>query len=79
MIEQKLKIILSNILMIEISEINEDTSMKSVEKWDSINHINIILSIEEEFKIRFSEKLIEFSTNFSSLKKNVKKLLKDNK
>ena len=29
-----------------------------IASWDSINHMNLIVSLEEEFKVRFSEEEI---------------------
>jgi acyl carrier protein len=34
--------------------INESTNSDSISDWDSINHINLVTSIEKEFGIRFS-------------------------
>ena len=34
--------------------ITEQTTADKVERWDSINHVNILMTIERTFKIRFS-------------------------
>lgn len=39
-------------------EIVEDTTPEMVEQWDSFNHINLIMLLEEEFGINFSTKEI---------------------
>lgn len=54
-IEEKLKKIFSVIFDISEESINEDFSMKSSENWDSMNQLNLILSIEEEFGIFFND------------------------
>ena len=33
------------------ANINENTSPEEINSWDSLNHLNIILSIEEEFDL----------------------------
>jgi acyl carrier protein len=38
--------------------INETTTAPDIEGWDSFNHINLIMSIEEEFDISFATKEI---------------------
>ena len=35
-------------------ELNDDLTAKDVPGWDSFNHVNLIINIEEEFAIRFS-------------------------
>lgn len=46
-----MKRILSNILHVEEDEINDDSSMNTLKNWDSQKHIEIVVSIEEEFEI----------------------------
>ena len=53
--EQKLKSALSNVFGIEEALINEKTSMDTVEAWDSLHHLSVILAVEEEFNISFDE------------------------
>jgi acyl carrier protein len=35
--------------------VHPDTSRRDVADWDSVAHVKLILSLEEEFGIRFSE------------------------
>ncbi len=44
----KVKNIISKIVGLDI---NENTSPEEINGWDSLNHLNIILSIEEEFDL----------------------------
>jgi len=62
--EQKLKELLANVFSIEISEINPLSSPDSIPQWDSIGHLNLITSIEEEFGIYFDEEQIIQMLNF---------------
>lgn len=34
-------------------ELSEETSAKDIESWDSFNHINLIIGMEQTFKIKF--------------------------
>jgi acyl carrier protein len=53
MISEKLKNIILKELNLKSFEFQDDTTAKQVPGWDSFNHINIILSVEEEYKIHF--------------------------
>jgi acyl carrier protein len=53
--ELKLKKVLADIFKIEITSVNEDTSVDTVERWDSLNHLNLILALELEFGVSFTE------------------------
>ena len=35
-------------------ELNDNLTAKDVPGWDSFNHVNLIINIEEEFGVRFS-------------------------
>ena len=51
----KLKEVFKNIFQIEISSIDDETSVDTVEKWDSLKHLNLVLALEEAFNITFTE------------------------
>ncbi len=53
--ENRIKKIMANVFLIEESEIKENASPDSIPQWDSIGHLNLITSLEEEFNIVFTE------------------------
>jgi len=73
--QEKLKEIMSNIFDIPKEKINDSTSMKSVDKWDSLSHINLILSIEENFQIEISEDEMSQMTSYKTIKEILKRKL----
>ena len=54
-IEKKLKKIFVETFNIKDKEININSSMKNIDKWDSLNHIGLINSIEQVFDLSFKE------------------------
>ena len=47
----------------------EDTaSVDTIENWDSLRHINLIVALEEEFGVRFNEEDIPDMTNFRTIR-----------
>ncbi|EAL0969357.1 acyl carrier protein, partial [Campylobacter coli] len=64
--------ILKNILEIEVNE-HTNLSMNNCPEWNSLAHIDIIMSLEEEFEIKFDkEKLTELNSQ-NMLLKEIKK------
>ena len=67
--EQKLKQIMSNLFEIEEDEITDESSIHSIENWDSLKHINLIIAIEEEFGISIDEEEMVEMTSFVDIKR----------
>jgi|TARA_B100001741_G_C16310815_1_gene485753 acyl carrier protein len=53
-LEKKLKELVSTVFEIKIDEIDDSTSPDTVEKWDSLQQLNLAMAIENEFKITLS-------------------------
>ena len=66
--EQELKQIMSNVFEIEEDEITDESSIESIENWDSLKHINLIVAIEERFGISISEDEMVEMTSFANIK-----------
>ncbi len=54
----KLKEIFCKILKINKSDYSEKLSIQNVKKWDSLNHLRLILEIERQFKVQFAHKIV---------------------
>ena len=73
MIKNKIKEVLSEVLEIDISEITDDLNQENCLKWDSLQHLNIMVELEEVFELSFEpeeiadmitlEKIIETITS----------------
>lgn len=50
-IDYQLKNIFSSVLNLPLEEVSDSISMDTVEDWDSIKHLSLILSLEQEFTI----------------------------
>ena len=57
-IKERVYTIISRLLDVPIDQINEDSSPDSIEVWDSLQHMNLVLALEEEFSIEFSDQQI---------------------
>ena len=53
--EIKLKKVLSDVFKVDAGMLNDDSSVDNIERWDSLNHLNLVLALELEFNVSFSE------------------------
>ena len=63
-IKSKLKEIMSNVFIFDITNISEDNKSKN---WDSLKHMNLILALEDEFDLKFKNSEIIQMDNFVSI------------
>ncbi len=56
--EQKIIEIISTLLQTDPLKIKPDSSPNSLDNWDSVMHLNIMHSIEEEFNVVFTNEQI---------------------
>ncbi|MGE0267278.1 MAG: acyl carrier protein [Candidatus Omnitrophota bacterium] len=52
--KEKVFKIVSQVMGVPAEEINEDSSPDTISQWDSLQHMNLVLALEEEFKIQFT-------------------------
>ena len=53
--ENNLKEVLSAVLEVSISELDENSSPATIANWDSLRHMNLIVALEEEFGVQFDD------------------------
>jgi len=73
--ENKIKEILAAVFNENIENINEDASQDTIEGWDSLNHMNLVVMLEEEFEIEFTDDEISELLNFGLVKHIVQQKL----
>ncbi len=66
--EDVLKKVMTTILNVDASTINEDSSMDNVPSWDSLRHMNLVLALEEEFKVTIPDEDVTNITSYKLIK-----------
>ena len=56
---ERVRRIVSDVLQLPLEEVRADTSPDTVESWDSIQHLNLVLALEQEFGAQFDPDEIE--------------------
>ena len=65
--KEKLYSLLSNILEIEVSDINEETSPSNTESWDSFNALVLVTELEETFEVSFTMDEVQSVKNVNDI------------
>lgn len=65
--EERVKAIMADILSIEESAIHDQSSMDTIERWDSLAQIDVITALEEEFGVTFEVEEFQTMTSFSDI------------
>ena len=52
--DMKLKEVISNVLGVSIDAINDNSSPDSIDKWNSLSHLNLVMAIEAEFDVELT-------------------------
>jgi acyl carrier protein len=63
--ETRIKNVMASVFEISAENITNDLSPDTIESWDSLKHMNLIVALEEEFKMEFSDDEIVEMMNFS--------------
>ncbi len=64
--KQKEKIfeLMSSVFEVELNSLNEDSSVDTIDGWDSIRHLNLILALEDEFSISIPDEEVGDLVNY---------------
>lgn len=58
MIEQ-IKQIASDVFGVSAASLSESSSPESVEAWDSVQHLSLVMALEERFNVQFAPEDVE--------------------
>jgi len=57
--EERVKQVMAMVFGVEAKDIGANAAPGTIEAWDSMRHMNLVLALEEEFNVRFGEDQIE--------------------
>ena len=73
-IDERIKDVMSGVFGVDADTLNEESSQDNVEGWDSIKHLDLIVSLEEEFGVSIPIEEVGNLTNFKYIKLTLEEL-----
>ena len=67
-LEDRIKNVMSAVFEIPEEQIKDNSSPDTIESWDSLKHMNLIIALEEEFEVEFTDNEIFEMMNYSLIK-----------
>jgi acyl carrier protein len=56
---ERVRAVASDVLKIPVAKITPESSNETVEGWDSVQHLNLVLALEQEFSVQFDPEEID--------------------
>ncbi len=50
----RLKQVISDILVVDVNTINDNSSPDNIQQWDSLTHIKLVMALEAEFNVKLT-------------------------
>ena len=64
---EQLRGIASDIFGVPAQEITESSSPETIESWDSVQHLNLVLAMEEQFGVQFDPEEMDQMKNMGEI------------
>ena len=78
-IDYRVKKVMSAVFNVSLDKITSQSSQDSIESWDSLQSITLVVALEEEFDLFFSENDIARIIDWDSIIKIVRRELNNGK
>lgn len=70
----KLRQIVADTLNLDLNEVSGGASMKTLHQWDSMGHLNIVMSVEQEFGVRLPPDQVLEVTGIAEIERALRSL-----
>ena len=71
-VQNRIKNVMSAVFELPVNQITDDSSPDTIASWDSLKHINLVVALEEEFEVEFTDDDIVEMMNYPLIKEIVK-------
>lgn len=71
---ETIRLVMSQVLQVEAGTITQDSSPETIERWDSLKHMQLIMALEDELGIQFPDDAIPELLTFAAIEEMVQEL-----
>jgi len=72
--QERIKTVMAQIFNVEPASIAADSSPETIERWDSLRHMQLIFAIEDEFGVQFADEDIPEMLSLQAIEARVSSL-----
>jgi len=72
---ERLRAICADLFQVPGDKIQKDSSPETLEAWDSVQHLNLVLALEQEFGVAFDPEDIDHMKSIGAISELVEKKL----
>ena len=74
-IEGRIKEVMSSVFDVEVDTLNNESSQDTIEQWDSVKHLDLVVALEDEFEITIPIEEVGNMVSFKYIKLIVEELM----
>lgn len=74
-VEERVREVIAEVFGLDPREVGPETSIETVEAWDSLQHLTVVLALEEEFDIQFDDEQTVAAVSFPVIAEAVREQL----
>ena len=74
MVKERVKKIIAETLEIPVTSIDDNASQKTLENWNSLRHLNLIVALEDEFNLSFEPEQIGIMVSVDAIVNEINKM-----
>lgn len=73
--EDRIKKVMSAVF--EVPKIGEESTKDTIDTWDSLKHMNLVIALEDEFQIMIPDEEVGNLISFKSIKTIIEEVIKN--
>lgn len=73
--KERVKKVMAQVFGLSADQITDESSPDTIESWDSLTHLNLVMALEQEFDVSFSEEQMVELLSFEIVIEAVRELL----